>query len=1007
MRPRWGGWVSAAQKDYNLAMRAGFIALMAFTLSLSMPGAFLEYQRIFRGNQAVTIGAVASDPDGNVYVAGTTSAFDFAVKNAYQARNPASAIVVSEDAGRTWRPLGFVPDLPITGVNAPAVHPKDSRLLIATGVYGIYRSTDGGESWSTVVDLNQPQQRQRIGYLDQAAFDPHDPSIVYASSTGGVLKSADTGITWTLLTNGLTPGSCCVGAGLAVDPHHPGRIIYTINERAYVSQDAGATWRLLALPPGLRRPVLLTDPHIAGRWYLYSYEGAWRSTDAGDSWSLIREDSGLFIWLQLDPSLPGRIYALSQTGLFRSSDGGGSWTQVIVDPPGDPMNGTAPFTFAVQPGNPDYLVVSGQAPGVFGRTVNLISTDGGQSWQPMGVSRPFHGFRFDPSRPSRLFAAGTPTADAFVVKLNPAGEIVYSTYLGGQGTDSATALAVDGQGNLYVAGETTSPDFPAATAKHYPGHSPSLFAAKLDPAGRPIYVTLVGDGRDDTVRSIAVDSSGRLYLTGRTVSPLFPLTSNAIAGFSEAGGGFAARLSPDGATFEYATALDGSAESIALHPEGGFMLAGLMKVDASEAGLVWFGEDGALLQSSRVPVTPVKLLITAGGRFFVAGTASISSPPPVTPGAFQTGLSTNCTHDSGGVLTFKSRQAYMTDLWVAELDRGGNVVSATLLGGSCRDEATDLALAADGSLWVAGQTYSQQLPVTDPLFGPPAEEYSVPFVAHLDASLSRLLFSTWLDYGSNARLASSPGEGVTIASGSPSRGYSGMTEGTLRHIIPGPSAELAVRRIASAFDGSSGPVAPLEIVRIEIPSLTPDAEINLGLNPAEGAPTELGGVAIEFNGMPARLLEVWRGGVVCITPEQLRGQSMAAVMVRQGSARSSAFYTPVNESKLTLFQQVRHEDGSLNSPDNPAPTGSLITFFFTGAGSLDSQIDLIFNTTPGESTTVPPARPVEGFVDGFYFAQAKVPATSGTYRVMARLTPAPSAPPVYPPLISSVTISVR
>lgn len=972
-----------------------------------MPGAFLDYQRLFRGNQGVTIGAVTSDPGGNVYVAGTTIASDFPVKNAYQPRNPASAIVVSDDAGRTWRPLGFIPDLPFTGVNAPALHPKDSRLLIATGVYGIYRSTDGGESWRTVVDLNQPEHRQRIGYLDQAAFDPHDPSIVYASSTGGVLKSADSGITWTLLTNGLTPGNCCVGAGLAVDPFQPGRIIYTINERAYVSQDAGATWRLLALPPGVRRPFVLTDPHTAGRWYLYSYEGAWRSTDAGNSWSLIREDSGLFRWLQLDPSLPGRIYALSQAGLFRSSDGGGSWTQVTVDPPVDPLNGSTPFTLAVQPGNPDYLVVSGRAPGAFGRTVNLISTDGGQSWQPMGVSRPFHGFQFDPTRPSRLYAAGVPTADAFVVKLNPAGEIVYSTYLGGQGTDSATALAVDGQGNLYVAGETTSPDFPAATARLYPGHAPSLFAAKLDPAGRPVYVTLVGDGGYDTLRSIAVDSSGRLHLTGRTFSPLFPLTSNAIAGFSENGGGFAARLSPDGATFEYATALDGSAESIAIHPEGGFVLAGLMNVDTSEAGLLWFGEDGALLQSSRLPVTPVKLLITAGGRLFVAGTASISTPPPVTPGAFQTGLDTDCPHDSGGLFPYKFRRIYMTDLWVAELDRGGDVVSATLLGGSCRDEATDLALAADGSLWVAGQTYSQQLPVTDPMFGPPVEEYSVPFVARLDASLSRLLFSTWLDYGSNARLASSPAEGISIASGSPSQGYSGTTEGTLRHITPGPSAELAVRRIASAFDGSGGPVAPLEIVRIEIPSLAPEAEINLGLNPAEGAPTELGGVTVEFNGIRARLLEVWHGGVMCITPEQLRGQSLASVVVAQGNTRSLAFYTPVNESKLTLFPQVRHEDGSLNSPENPAPAGSLVTFFFTGAGSLHSQIELIFESTPWEFTTIPPARPVEGFVDGLYFAQARVPATSGTYRVRARLTPDPSSLPIYPPLISSVTISVR
>lgn len=80
----------------------------------------------------------------------------------------------------------------------------------------------------------------------------------------------------------------------------------------------------------------------------------------------------------------------------------------------------------------------------------------------------------------------------------------------------------------------------------------------------------------------------------------------------------------------------------------------------------------------------------------------------------------------------------MTDVWVAALDGNGAVVWATLLVGSRREDARDLALAPDGPVWVAGETYSQGLPVVDPLFGPPAAEFSAPVVARVDGKGSRL-----------------------------------------------------------------------------------------------------------------------------------------------------------------------------------------------------------------------------------------------------------------------------
>ena len=165
-----------------------FLLVMCPALSAA---ASLDYQKTFGGKGSTAIAGVATDAAGNVYIAGNTTAFDLPVKNAYQPRNPGTAVVVSRDAGRTWAPLGVVPDFPFTGVAAPVVSPKDANLLIAAGVYGVYRSTDAGSTWKAVVDLNV--ERARIGYVDRVEYDPRNPSTVYVSSTGGVLRALTPG----------------------------------------------------------------------------------------------------------------------------------------------------------------------------------------------------------------------------------------------------------------------------------------------------------------------------------------------------------------------------------------------------------------------------------------------------------------------------------------------------------------------------------------------------------------------------------------------------------------------------------------------------------------------------------------------------------------------------------------------------------------------------------------------------------------------------------------------
>jgi hypothetical protein len=117
--------------------------------------------------------------------------------------------------------------------------------------------------------------------------------------------------------------------------------------------------------------------------------------------------------------------------------------------------------------------------------------------------------------------------DAFVTRLNAQGTaIVYSTYIGGQQTDYANDLEVDADGNAYVAGTTESQNFPILNAVQsvLNGYS-DTFVTKLDPAGALVYSTYLGGRNEDLGYGLAVDGSGRAHVTGWTGSPDFPLVN--------------------------------------------------------------------------------------------------------------------------------------------------------------------------------------------------------------------------------------------------------------------------------------------------------------------------------------------------------------------------------------------------------------------------------------------------------------------------------------------------
>jgi hypothetical protein len=140
-------------------------------------------------------------------------------------------------------------------------------------------------------------------------------------------------------------------------------------------------------------------------------------------------------------------------------------------------------------------------------------------------------------------------------------QLLYSTYLGGSGGDGAVGVAVDGPGNAYVTGSTTSTDFPTVNAVQLVfGGGTDAFVTKLNRTGRQLlYSTYLGGSGNDIGRGgVAVDGPGNAHVTGNTTSTDFP-TVNAVQPVS--GGGsdaFVTKLNRTGSRLLYSTYLGGS-----------------------------------------------------------------------------------------------------------------------------------------------------------------------------------------------------------------------------------------------------------------------------------------------------------------------------------------------------------------------------------------------------------------------------------------------------------------
>lgn len=212
-----------------------------------------------------------------------------------------------------------------------------------------------------------------------------------------------------------------------------------------------------------------------------------------------------------------------------------------------------------------------------------------------------------------------PGGDVFVVKLNPDGSVAYATFLGGSGNDVPTAMSVDGVGSVYVAGTTSSTNFPV-TSSPISDTPSSGFVAKINPGGQSLSFATYFPAYTN---ALTPDSTGAVYLAGSAGNTLLT-TSGALQ--TSFGGvvqdAFAAKISATGSSLIYSTYLGGSGSSgleaglaLAVDSRGAAWIGG---TTGSENFPGTTGNGGAFL----VKLAPDGSAIQTGSRFGPGGSGT-------------------------------------------------------------------------------------------------------------------------------------------------------------------------------------------------------------------------------------------------------------------------------------------------------------------------------------------------------------------------------------------------
>ena len=347
--------------------------------------------------------------------------------------------------------------------------------------------------------------------------------------------------------------------------------------------------------------------------------------------------------------------------------------------------------------------------------------------------------------------------DVFVSKLDGnLSSLLASTFIGGGRVDQCNSLVLDGTGNVYVSGTTWSSDYPTTSGAYDENYNDNrdVFVSKLDSSLSSLLAsTFIGGGSSEEERSIAVDGSDNVYVTGWTISSDYPKTPGA---YNE---------SPDGGYRVFISKLDNNLDSLLASTTFG--------------GCRY---DYALF-----------IALDQSGNVYVTG-STCSSDYPTTPGAYDE--------------TFNGDQYYcITDVFISKLDSNlSTLLASTFIGGGDKDSrGHSIAIDISGNVYVAGETKSSSYPTTSGAYDQSFNAggffgYDI-FVSRLDSSLSNIEASTFIGGSEDDRCQSivTDSNGNVYTTGNTHSSNYPTTPGAYNESFNGGNYDVFVSRLDSSL----------------------------------------------------------------------------------------------------------------------------------------------------------------------------------------------------------------
>ena len=571
------------------------------------------------------------------------------------------------------------------------------------------------------------------------------------------------------------------------------------------------------------------------------------------------------------------------------------------------------------------------------------------------------------------FVAGTRSSgtlsELFVTKLDAAGHTVLFNALNGNGSDAVADLAIDSAGNIYLAGGTSSLEFPLHNAfQTRPGPG---FLIKLAPDGAELVYSTYFPA---AIRGLAVDSSGNVYATGTTTSPTFPVTAGLPAGTASSGaagasGAFITKLSAAGDRIVYSALLVGTSKNcgccsscftsqrntagvaIGVDAAGNAYVAGntdtnnlpatagalltqgvgafVAKINAAGTALGYLTYIGP----TYYPVSPntdpanvaTDIAVDAAGDAYITG-STFDPAFPATAGANQTAFD-GPSYPNGVADT---HPIPASDAFVLKLKPDGSgALWGSYLGGAGNDAAQSVAVDGSGNVWIAGTTTSADFPN--------AQGWSQggDFVAGFSASGAALTYSARYPDGSVSRSVAVDSSGLVHAAGA---------SGIVSAIAPGQTPTPRIFGVAnSAFGPVSGRISPGEVISLYGPHIGPATPASFTPTSAGFVPTLLAGVQVLMDSHSLPLLYVSDSQINAVAPfSEYSDNGVFSLHLVSNGTTGPEFPVAILQTDPQIFQNPDHsakavnQDGSLNSATNPAPPGSIVSIWATGMGISSS-----------------------------------------------------------------------